>query len=1223
MENTVLEVLKVEKDINIHYSHGYTLTRNKIESNTEKIVFLPQIFEDTNILTFYADVQRKIFTVLTGQGKIYQLDKEDSNEWICIAEPEKEILGYALNSTNGNILICTDSELFLIDRNANLLRKKEIEEEMKKEIAQEEGKEIQMKWSIDGQYIFVLAGATITFYSYYLEHISTTRTASNRVMNSRLMGTKKHLSHESAYVDVVSRVSMPDDSYEYIESEADSSVLFEPRTRYKTASWHNLFSLVYAVTEDNKIFLVERNGLKFKHIQHIRHTEREKERIVHNNIIAINSHSDYLYLVNEENGKCYLKVYYIKNNCIYLKSCLDLEQTAYVTYIPNTKLSITIDYDTQMIKVLFSNKCIVLKQRKVLNRTEADVVDVDGARLLFYNFSKSLMPPPLFSRFISLEMVPQSVICEKDRKIYVQYTENKRVCVEASNSMEHKSIEEDYDYPVEVPDTCKNFKVPIGKYNGKKCEELFIDYDGALMDIKWGEKEKKSFTSITSFAVCKQDQFSLLLSKTSSSFTYIIRVFLLHDYTCLKTETILKTGKDSKIVFVGSSYIILTNEYGTLETFYPEFMISYQISCYRKSNNIKAAIEMVRRYGSSAHQLIPFISSSIRNNSISPALLLKATKTLLASEDGDALLNLLSNVEEYAEKNLCLQDAQLDQQVDKQVGEKKNIYAENTDILCFVSLLVEIYLYRNDFLNILLLAKRYAPNNLLSPLSFTLSPEHSVALSILKASIPTIGQEKLLAMSMQCYAYTLCYLILHITDSSQEEINDILLVEGKEMIDPDDLQEEIQRRLKIASLHHCRREQVLYTLFGYLTTKAENHPNNDEHDEQERAVATITKEYEKMRIRDYYLYLIEELNKQTEINAINMQIQKIQERKYKKVFSICADKYKNTICALLLHAGSILKKEQSMEEALSCYAAAGKLGESEADSLRISLGLWKDLLYLPEKITHENLEKLENVLLNKIKDPVSAADMHLKHGSYDKGVEILTKEEQFKHLFSCIDSNMIHNIAKVVEMLISKVLEYTEKVDACMEKYQENRKRLASVRERKDKERDIIIENSNTMYNCDNDTVYSRSFITNTFMTSTTTGNKKKKRSSKLRNTVGGRYEEEYVQYILSEIVKKIETISENAYYVDRIIYSLSKENSEKISINISNTVLCKYLFSKKILHEKITVFLKIIYKSINDDFSTRNTEDDPLYDPERPIIPQPGTEKIEEHLLSMNISNI
>src|SRR5699024_7462810 len=158
-------------------------------------------------------------------------------------------------------------------------------------IAQEEGKEIQMKWSIDGQYIFVLAGATITFYSYYLEHISTTRTASNRVMNSRLMGTKKHLSHESAYVDVVSRVSMPDDSYEYIENEADSFVLFETRTRDKTVSWHNLFSLVYAVTVDNKIFLVERNGLKFKHIQHIRHTEREKERIIHNNIIAINSHS--------------------------------------------------------------------------------------------------------------------------------------------------------------------------------------------------------------------------------------------------------------------------------------------------------------------------------------------------------------------------------------------------------------------------------------------------------------------------------------------------------------------------------------------------------------------------------------------------------------------------------------------------------------------------------------------------------------------------------------------------------------------------------------------------------------------------------------------------------------------------------------------------------------------------------------------------------------------
>ncbi|KAI5187464.1 hypothetical protein NEHOM01_2197 [Nematocida homosporus] len=1243
MENLVVNAVHCKRQKCFGVSNGWMLGVNgeiePIDNKTD--CKMPKRYSENpeKALGFFAESNGRAFRVLTRDGAVWELDCASSDEWEKAGEFEDDqILGCQFNADNGNLLVGTHERLFLIDKNMNLIGDKEIPERISLEIKSQTNPTMRAAWSPDGKYICVQLGFDVIFYGYDLSVIADTLSMCNKVMNSRLMRTKKYLKHESAYVDVVRRVEMPDDQLEYVDDLRErESVLFEDRTKYKLCAWHDQFSLAYAVSENNTIFLLERNGLKFKEIQHIRKSDQKAEEIEDNQILQITSTADYLYIIHQEKTRHFMKVYYIKNNCIYLKTHLCLETALGVEQV-STIYAFFVDPQSQRIHVSLAEGHLIISQHHLTNRTTTDVIDVDGCRLLFYNLAKCTAPPPIFARHLVLKEIPAAISCTA-RYIEITNQTGQQYQLPTTplqpSQPQAKNLEQNLAALTitNLPPTPATHSIPSSDQSSQIHTEITGLAEQQVVPF-YQSTAKLSLTQskltlsyqdqhitvhdVTSAAVATLDTSSLLITKSGFSATEIHQVNYCPTSKTLNTTLLMKTEKNSRLIFVAPTHVVLINRYGMLETFYLQVMVVYWMRKYAAVGSLDQAVTLGKKHGVPLTEILPDVEKAIAQQKLSPSLALEVTKSLLASPQTPTAT--LQTIEQYLNSQL-----QYNQLAIPKENKENQIVSQPTpltarDITYLTAALVEIYLFQRLPAQIIQLAHHYAPNpSSFTPNSALATSKYPIALSIMQRATAVLDKKELIKVAMDQYAYLLCYLILAVTNSFQDEVNDILLAPNQATINPSHPQEEIARRLRIANYLNNRKIQTRYHILNILNSDINNADTNSDINNADATNSntnnadtttpthttpthtttnlttlanTIKAALESARIRDYYLYLAEETQLLPQYSFTQ----------------ISPTKYARVVAHLLTIAGDDLVKENSPEEALACYTAAGSHGKLQADNLRLQLGRWQELFQDTSNITPNHISRLEAILTQK-KELASLADMHLQYGHYDTGLHLLVQLSQYQTLLAQIQTKLPHSPTALLSLLTTNTTSLTETLASLAPKYTEHTERLNQVRTRKEAQRQEIQNGLYADDDCET-TAYTRSFITNTFITSTTNSTRKKKRSAKLRNTVGGRYEEEYVQYVLSELILKAISLLTSFLDLTATIDYLTSQISTTPTTTSINSTSALTTFQTTLLH-----FVNTFLPTYPTDFISQNTEDDPLYDPDRPLIPQPDISPLLNYL--------
>ncbi|KAI5190639.1 hypothetical protein NECID01_1080 [Nematocida sp. AWRm77] len=1277
MENSLLETLAVSQIECLFVSGEYVCTPHGIteKEGRECVLPLPKETLPDSLLGFYSEGKGEEFKLVTDKGDIFRSRKAEKYNWEKVGEMEDaRVLGCAFNPGNGNLLLCTDTKVFLIDKHINLVKQVDLRKDVQEDTVQEGCRKATASWSEDGKYILLHTGSVVLVYRYDLQEISDTISTCNRIMNSRLVRTKKYLMHESSYIDVSRRAS----ALEEHETEAEAentpeagNVLFEERTRYKAAHWHNQFSLIYAVSEDNRVYLLERNGFKFKEIKYVCEASRAKEHFQETSLVCLASHKDYLYLLHKNQETLHFKVYYIKNNTVYLKSSKDLNMLLQCRSIPG-RPTVSIHEGGSTVEIATQKGHVSFFHARVLNRTDSDVVCIDGAAALLSTFAKHLIPPPLYTRHVALESVPEMLVCTADAIEYRTRPSRENASskhslqslppglLQAEHPVPAKEIEESLSTlalsvssaspgALKVPqqeaekDLHMFYNMPYN-YRSGACTEKTISLgqtavcftmDRTNLTIRArapangnAKEESTTLRNVTSMALLVLSETHVLVSQSCLSWTTVSRITADPSTRSFVVAPVCKTGKDCTLLFACPSYIVLSTEHGTLETFYPDLIVEHQMVQWAEKGCLEKSVFLAKKHGVSLHSVSFHVLEVLHRESIAPSLLLDITKQILSSSVSVAE-NSLPHIEQYALKALLKIREGVDVDVDVDVGEvgvdvgvRKSLFRQvspkealasgrlnvsdlhsprrdtkdvkemkETVTLCAV--LVEIFLAQKEHALIVSLAQAFTPSVPFSPFLFSVESQSSAALSVIERVLSVVSREEILQLCLDKHAYTLCYLVLAVADMPQDEINDLLLLENTSEINPQNAEEEVARRCKIFAYLKNRKKQVIYTIMHHLI----RHGKEDACTPEELAQSTIL-QMDKLRIRDYYTYLLEE-------DALESP---------DSLFAASRDAYCKVVHAMLLQAGSTLQKEGEPQEALQCYIGAGSMGTACADALRVKLGLWKDLFSTPANLTLANILRVETVLLStqKIKE---VAEMHIAYGDPQKGAEYLVKAEEYAFLLACLKEGRVVLTQSLADYLIQQTSTHTETLRACTDKYRDNQNRLKGVRARKDKEREEILQSMYT--DNDNETVScSKSFITNSFMSGIS--GKKKKRTSKLRNTPGGRYEEEYVQYVLSELILRAVQLVQYTQYMEEMFASTSRIAAPGISTSSSmntngSTSVEKSLFFKSVslFYSALCGLWSVASPSIRTDFLSQNTEEDPLYDPERPCILPPSPEHI------------
>jgi len=1235
MENTEVQKISGSSLQCVFVSNGYIYTENEIVSESGSFA-LQHPAGAVKAAAFYAAISGEEFKTAALSGDIFRAEKKNKYRWELVAEvKESAVIGCSFNSDNGNLLLCTKKEIFLIDKDVNLIKQIEIKESVRAEIEKDKQAEARAEWSANKKYILLTLGSVVCVFGYNLEEVSNTMSSCNRVMNSRLVKTKKYLAHESTYVDVVRRVPMPDDIEELsAETGKKDSVLFEERTKYKLAAWHSRFSLIYAVSEANTIYVLERNSLKFKEIQHIRCKDQKAEQIERNNILSIVPSGDYLYVIHEETSARYLKIYYIKNNKIYLKysACLsallpnestkesngadvvnggstamDNSPAPPAKYTPSTRARapvLQVDPSGSVIRIYAESGTAVLKHEKKLNRTDREVVDIDGTRALLYDLYKTCIPPPMFSSYIALRGIPESIRCYAPQTI--EYSVNGSLhaastCAGYPRDTPHEELKNRLQafslasLPTEITESSESLNVQLGSalsHITLRDKELTVRT----------EREARTVRGVTSAAIVQLDVNYLLVTTDRFSWTAVSKIAIrkICGEEKIEEEDVLKTGKGCKIAFATSEKILLITGYGMLETFYPQFMVEHAVEKSAKAGDLRHALYLAKRHGASPESVVPYLISSLRAGNAPPQLLLDITKHLLLSSPQNPQVQEIESHAESVVKKHILSFSSAD-------ASSSGISEGKEDVAAICSVLVEIYLAQKRHGEIASLAHAFVKEKPFASHTLAKHPEHALSLSIVKRALQVAQKDELLRICMENYFYTLCYIILMATNSPHDEVNDTLLIPGRAAISPQDTREEIERRSKIAALLKDRKKRVVYIVIKHVFEQCQSagilentEPQPEGLDRNTgldedlshialRAAQLARAEFSALNIRDYHLYLLDG-------PAGTESVLFKKNKSYRTLFE-------KTRSQLLASSGDALRKEGELDEALLCYESAESAGEEKAaqsaDEVRLALGRWEKLFSFPRNVTPENIQKIEDVLLGK-KETENAAEMHIRHGRKERGAELYVRAEQYAKLLEWVAQCDSRSVIAALSFANQRLQEYMESTESLTEKYKEHRARLHAVRERKNREREEILGGMHAEN--DYDTVaYSRTFITNTFM-SGSSSSRTKKRASKLRNTVGGRYEEEYVQYVLRELVTRAEEIAGHRDAIGRVYERAYEEKRAEIPESVRN----KHSRLNRLLEQTLRKFIELVEPGVDSDFASQNTEEDPLYDPGRPLISKP-----------------
>ncbi|KAI5136180.1 hypothetical protein NEAUS07_1507 [Nematocida ausubeli] len=1222
MENIVLHHTKTASYESPRLSNSFILSGTAVYNQRTHAQITEKIEEEITPIAFYAAEAGDVFKVATKEGHIFRAEKKTNYEWECVGEMEEAILNAFFNQTTGNIVILTESEVILLDKYFNLVKKEEYSEELRELIEKDPLKEeIYAEWSIDGKYIFLLVASVLAIYTYNLEPIADTITVCNKIMNSRLMQTKKYLLNESAYVDSMKRVSVGNDTEVEVEDTLEkNSVVFEKRSKYKLASWHNRFSLIYAVTDQNTIHILERNGLKYKELFHIRECDRKEEKIESNHIVSIRSYNDYMYIINQEGTQFYLKIYYIKNNCLYLKVNQNIAQMGREEgeeSLPITAVQDMVLSPQYGVNIVLNAHIVGFLQTTCVNRTARDVIDVDGSRLIMYDLSKCPIPPPMYSREVKIEGVPTdlhafssgAVTYKVEAQKYTRVLsdmadtasvgepenvripclsteQNPEICEKISAMSIHK-MENETEHSTEIPAVLDNTKMSLCGRTvlltlNRESMSLTIQCNGTIARVE----------GVTSIAPVTTDQDYLLVSAKVQAWTEIYRVSIASndaDEIAVCQERVARTGKDSRIVFVSEIAVIAIDVYGMLETFYLGFLLENKIDKLVRAGELAKSASLAKKHGLSIVRYLDAISQNLLQNRIDARTLLQIA-TLLFSEENDKAHHVVSLIEQYAVKKI---NSMLLQTAEKNY----NACSLDADVYAWCSIAVEIYTFKRSPELIVRLAEKFTSKEIISPKHFSTTEKHAIPKRIIEKCIGAISPAVLLQCSLNVYAYTLCYIIMQATDTPTDETNDILLVGSSDRIDPFNSYEETKRRLKIARVAKDKRKQTLYMIKQHILER-----ENTGESLCLSAIQNLKLSIEKECIRDFYLYLLD-------------------------MDSLCADEvtpdeiesssFVDTVQSLLLLSGDALVKEGDHAQALNCYAQSGREALEKVCNLQMKLGLWREFFSAPGSQTPQNIQKMEEVLVLQ-KNILSAAELNLEIGSVSKGLRYLIDIEEYEKVLAYIQGQS-EPATCILDSLLQKARAYSHSVQNTTEQYSQNTMRLVSVRERKDREREEI---HNGMFADDDcDTTYTRSFITNTFLSSNTSNAKKKKRSSKLRNTVGGRYEEEYVQYVLSELILKTKAQMACMQHIASILKDIQEKCA--VSTNYATEAIRGQIQDNtrevESYRNNLRAFYDIMQKTKETDFVSKNTEDDLLYDPDRPIIEDPCTMDIHVYLSAID----
>ncbi|OAG33273.1 hypothetical protein NEIG_01023 [Nematocida sp. ERTm5] len=1228
MENIVLHHAKTDRYKDPLISNGFVLSNGIVYNEETSVEMTGRIEEGITPVAFYTEEKGAVFKVAAKSGHIFWAEKKNGYEWECVGDMDVRVLNTFFNQTSGSVIILTENEIVLLDRHFNMVRTEEYSDELKKLVQESPLKEIvHAEWSSDGKYILVMAASILSIYAYNLEPIADTITVCNRIMNSRLMQTKKYLLNECAYVDSMRRVSVSNDQNIEVQDILEkNSVVFEKRSSYKLATWHNRFSLIYAVTDNNSIHILERNGLKYKELFHLRECDRKEENIESNDIVCIRTKEDYMYIVNREGHELYLKVYYIKNNCLYLK----VNQNIASVYTTDRNISVLssaikdmLIMSSHQIKLVLTEHIVTIKQSVCVNRTGRGVIDIDGARLIMYNLYKCPIPPPMYSREIKLEGVPDNlhalyngeITYQVNGKIYSRVvgedeantvTEIENQATQADRTEKTIPMEERVkelniqcstkksEYTTEIPSILNGHEIDLCGYKvvltlNSERQSLHIQSDSSISQI---------IENVSSILPVITDQQYILISVKAQAWTEIYKLSLAlssNNTLELVQARVARTGKDSRIVFASEISIIMVDVYGMLETFYLGFMLENKIDKLVSSEELPKAVGLAKKHGLSISKYLNAISASITSNRIEAQTLFEIVK-LLFNEDRERAKPILDQIEKYSiaqiDSILCLNAHSSETDQPNYVNDTKTI---NT-IYSWCNIAVEIYLFFCKPELIVILAEKFTYKEIISPKSFFSIEQYAIPERIIKKCIGVISPSVLLQSALNVYAYTLCYIIMHATDTPHDETNDILLVGQSDRINPFCASEEIERRLKIAKVAKDKKKQTLYMIKQYILRK------ESANKECSFSITDLKLSIEKECIRDFYLYLLD-------INEL-CRGECAEEEMSSEIFI-------NTTQSLLHISGDSLEREGDHKEALNCYLRAGNAAKDKVCSLRMKLGLWREFFSDKTNQTPSNIQRMEDILLSQ-KNILSAAELNLELGLVPKGLKYLVEIEEYKRVNEYISKDSYVQTADVLENILQKVRAYSESIQNTLEQYTQNKERLMSVRERKDKEREEII---NGMYADDDcETVYTRSFITNTFLSSNAGNAKKKKRSSKLRNTVGGRYEEEYVQYVLSELILKTVHQLSHIQSIICISHSFRKKCTDNDTPALKNIKQLLNTLTDEIsgYNKHLQRFYETVQITKEADFISQNTEDDVLYDPDRPIIEEPSTSDILAYITAI-----
>lgn len=1232
MENTVLLPIYDIEHTRPLASNGYICTEDTvlgIDSGAKVCAGLP----GKQPIAFYADAHKGVYKAVCTTGEMASCRKDEGYIWeVDGVFEEAAVRVAAFNDTNGNLLVVTGIDVFLVDRNANLLKQMRLDQETVQEIERSPSSECLAQWSPDGKYILLLLDAVIYTFGYDLSPVSNTRVTTNRVMNSRLVRTKKYLAHESAYTDVARRVHMPDDP-EVLETEQKESVLFEKQSAYKHATWHSDFHLIVGVTRDNKIHLLERSCLRFKEIQHIRERDRDRECIQENSILRVFSSGDYVYLTHREGTSIYLKVYCLKNNTVYLKAsrCISSSSstTSAASTICSTVRSIVSDKENGaggnenvqylyvregVIHVGLSRKVLGFKHRRVVNRTLEEVVEVDGARILTYNLASRIAPPPIFAEYFRIPAVPAQIRCSSRGIFCVSENNGSIFCINEDkdksqcNSSNHREGEDEAEIPTEIPDELDMFPFSLQRLGA-----VYLTYASNKLTMRQSQERNELFRmqNVSSIYMLRFPFDCLLVTKDTLAYAELHRVGYDETEQKVSSTCVAKTEKGNRIVFVADISVVLLTQYGTLETYYPGFMVRHRMQALAESGEIQQAVCLAQRHGEGLESISePLLSAANSPRGLDSSLLFAATKICLA-KDTPENRNCVASIREAVLKRLqCIEQQRsteslrtMLQDLEIEPGpleapdaspardtdgiehpEEKRGSSKEVSALC--NLLAEIYISNSEYAQIVSLACSHVPDALsrFSPFSFEKTETLSVAEGILRRALKTTGKELLLTLCMSAYAYPLCYLLCSITDSPVDEVNSVLLGPGTEVseIDPGNAREEIERRYRISVLTKNKEKEVIYTL--KREAQGASMEKWGEEACTELARKTI-KLLETRGIRNFYEFLLHPSQDGREDACFPSEA--------------CTQIRSRVLCS----AGDKLCAEQAPEEALKCYLAAQKCGREKAAALQLQLGRWEELFSDPQNITPHNIEKIEQVLHNK-KNLRGAALMHMQYGCRKRGIGLLVACREYAEIRNAIEKERAEGEASYIPSILeyNRLIEHIEEcrpeIDTLLRKYLEHRERLDRVRARKNAQRMDMLQGEYFDDDCNSTVCSSRSFITNTFLSGASS--KKTRRPAKLRNTVNGRYEEEYVQYVLREIVLSVAFQAEQIEAIEGIFQCVGKEQEVRNA---------KDKWAQKV--QELLLMLLPLYDS---DFETRNTEDDPLYDPSRPVIQKPPLDALLEY---------